>query len=134
MSESIVIEKTIAVHPSTRDIVSCVSKKILQIETKNVGFVIRVNKLTFKGRRISFIGNYIFDIVANVDVFVPREGMIVDAVVDVHKGTAHLAMVDGRMSVIFHSEQVIDKDTIVKLQLKNVRFQCATFRAVGELV
>jgi hypothetical protein len=60
--------------------------------------------------------------------------MIVDAVVDVHKGTAHLAMVDNRMTVIFHSEQVIDKDTIVKLKLKNVRFQCATFRAVGELI
>lgn len=127
------IQKTIAVHPSVRDIVPYIKKKLLVLEAKNIGFVLDVKKIVFKNQKISFIGNYIFDVEAEVEVFMPKEGMVVDAVVDMNRGTAHLALVEGRLTVLFHSQEPIVKDSKVRLELKSIRFQCATFRAVGEL-
>ena len=126
--------RTLAVSPAERDPAKYITARLLDYKNARDGFVIAVHSLSSKHVNISSAGNYIYNVEAEVDYFLPECGQTLEAVVQFNRDDAHIAVARDRLRIIFHSTMVIPARTHVQCVLKEVRYQCGTYRAVAELV
>jgi hypothetical protein len=93
----------------------------------------RVDKIAVRNISVSSLGNYIYDVDASVECFLPTAGMEFAARVALNRGNAHLAIIRNCLHVIFYSDKIKPPGTEVVCVLKEVKFQCGTYRATANL-
>lgn len=126
--------KTFSVPPSEKQPRAFLIDKLLAYQSQREGFVLRVNRLDILNITISTAGNHLYEICADVETFLPRAGMKLEATVKQNRENAYVAVVLARLNIIFYSDQAIPSGAKVRVVLKEVKFQCRTYRATAELI
>lgn len=128
-----IIQKTFSIPPNEPNPFDTIRRKLRSSTNVHYGFILNVHDIQVKSKSISFAGNYIYTIDAEVESFLPELGKTYEAVVRMNRDKAHIAIIMDCMTVIFHSDQTKQAGDVVKCVLKEIKYQCGTYRAVAEL-
>ncbi len=127
-------KRTYSVPPSVRNHNFYLEDKLLQSINAREGFVTKVHYMQIDSITISHRGFYIYEISADIECFLPKIGTQLRATVVNRRGTAHVALANKRLNIIFHSENPHEKGSEIMCVIKEVQFQLGTWRATGELM
>lgn len=129
-----IISKSFALSPSIVDAKEKIRELLLGYKSVEYGFILNVTDIYIKNVTISFTGNCVYKITANIETFLPKKDDVLGAKILLNKGNAYIAVAKDCLHVIFYSNLKFEKDATVKCILKEVKFQCGTYRAIAELI